>query len=179
MLLGTRGILKCNIKRALECMRSRLGYLDSANKFSQEVLFVEGANECFDFHDQGAINQERDHSKGLLEQQCELEEFMKGKGIVLFPAINKAKYKITKIPLVMDQPTASQMLPPKGHIWRGYTRSEWCGDITPYSIITAPDRKFPSAHDGCLHVIRSLWRIHFATNPGTVKDCPIEGLFAD
>jgi len=148
----------------------RLTAGEISSQFSEALLDIDEAAEVLETYDVRKVTQAqqdaREHESARLQFKREygqrrtvVRDLLAKAAVKKGKAAAKAKGKKgdpPPLPSTMCQKTAKQFVPPGSFIWRGLSRSEWCGHMSPFRRVQASWHTF--GEEGAMRrVVAMLW----------------------
>lgn len=159
---------------------------DLQREYSPALLDIEEAVQTFDLHDHQVVSAEQQKARTLEKSQesfvRDFEERRQRVAATQNPGAGKRGKKVATaparkaLPSTIPQSQAKKWVPEGTHIWRGLTRSEWCGHCEPYKRIQASWHLH--GEEGAMRIIiRRLWEQNLEADGLGPEACPFDGIF--
>lgn len=156
---------------------------------------VEDAHLCFGAEDRQNFTTARSQCRDVHERQCEYTSAWRKKASACKVVEAKAKPRsgvkrptakataatkaMAKRPLPqgdMTQAEIRDLVPPRGHIWRGSLVGSWQCHMQGFSRFSASWHLY-GQRESAVMCLRDLWRKYLASESMDLAECPIDGLF--
>lgn len=173
-------------EEVMRMLSKRLVANELQRKYSPALLEIEEAVQAFDLHDHQVVSAEQKKARVLEKSQDSfVRDFKERRQRVVTERAADCAVKRRKkaaaparrtLPSAIPQAQARRWIPEGTHIWRGLTRSEWCGHCEPYKRIQASWHLHGEA--GAMRIIiRRLWEQKLEADDLGPEACPIDGIF--
>ena len=168
---------------ALRCCHKRLMLMKQKHEFSKELLNIDEAVHCLDFHDHQVCHasqkatfesliDEENFEKAFYTRRRELTEASGG------GAGAAAAGAPLVLPLAFAQSDVNKFVPPDTKCWRGNLRGEWWGFFKHAKSVGMPISRYDDERSAIVAMLQRAWKQYNFFHGLPLKACPkIPSLF--